>query len=365
MKINVLVTGIGGGGVGEQIMKCLRLSSLDIKIIGCDMNRSSRGLLEADKGYIVPSANDARYIDCILEICKKNDVKAVFHGSEPELLRLSENREEFEHRNIMLPLNPRHVIDICMDKNKTMNFLRENKIGNVQKYWEINSLGELDNVDIFPVVLKPSVGGGGSVNTFIAQDKDELHMFANYLLKLYPQFLAQEYVGDPFHEYTAGVFCSSKGRYVNSIAVKKSILSGISNKMKIFNRTGRKELSDILAISSGISQGEIGRFPEVTETSRLIAEKLGATAAINVQCRIHQGKMYVFEINPRISGTSSLRAIAGYNEPEMLIRERILGEELPVDFPYREGWIARGLCESFMSYSFMDSIEQIEGGIVL
>ena len=359
MKINVLVTGIGGGGVGEQIMKCLRLSSLDIKIIGCDMSRSSRGLFEADKGYIVPSASASNYIDCILEICEKNDVQAVFHGSEPELLQLSKHREIFESRNSVLPLNPKRVIDICMDKNKTMNFLRDNKIGNVQRYWEITSLGDLEKVDIFPVVLKPSVGGGGSVNTIIAQDKDELAMFSKYLLKLYSQFLAQEYVGDPFHEYTAGVFCSSKGGYINSIAVKKSILSGISNKMKTPNRTGRKELGDILAISSGISQGEIGRFPEVTKISRMIAETLGATAAINVQCRIHQGKMYVFEINPRISGTSSLRALAGYNEPEMIIRERVLGETIPVDFSYKEGWIARGLCESFMSNEFMDSLELI------
>ena len=47
------------------------------------------------------------------------------------------------------------------------------------------------------------------------------------IAKLYPQFLAQEYVGDPFHEYTAGVFCSAKGEQVNAIAVKKSILFGI------------------------------------------------------------------------------------------------------------------------------------------
>ena len=71
MKINVLVTGVGGGGVGEQIMKCLRLSALDINIIGCDMSKSSMGLKEADKGYIVPPASSVDYIDCVLGICKK------------------------------------------------------------------------------------------------------------------------------------------------------------------------------------------------------------------------------------------------------------------------------------------------------
>lgn len=361
MKINVLVTGVGGGGVGEQIMKCLRLSALDINIIGCDMSTSSKGLAEADKAYLVSPASAASYIDEILHICRVNDVKIIFHGSEPELVKFSDNREIFEDNNIIIPLNPKNVIDICMDKNLTMDFLRTNKIGNVQKYWEISSIDDIDKVDIYPVVLKPSIGGGGSANTFIAQDKEELYLFSKYLLKIYKQFLIQEYVGDPFNEYTAGVFCSEKGKYINSIAVKKSILSGLSNKTKIPNRTGRKDLGEVLAISSGVSQGEIGRYPEVTELSRQIAEKLGVTASINIQCRIYQGKMYVFEINPRISGTSSLRAIVGYNEPEMLIRERVLGEELKVGFTYREGLITRGLSESFISKDFMGSVKTISG----
>lgn len=357
MKINVLVTGVGGGGVGEQIMKCLRLSTLDINIIGCDMSKSSMGLKEADKGYIVPPASSVDYIDCVLGICKKNDIKMIFHGSEPELLKFSKNRSVFENENIIIPLNSEKVIDICMDKNATMDFLRDNKLGNFQRYWEISSINDIDKVNIYPVVLKPSVGGGGSANTFISQDKEELYLFSRYLLGIYDKFLVQEYVGNPHSEYTVGVYCSRQGKYINSIAVKKSILSGLSNKVKIKNRTGREELGELLAISSGVSQGEIGRFPEVTVVSSKIATQLGSTAALNIQCRIHQGKVYVFEINPRISGTSSLRAIAGYNEPDMLIRERLLGEELKVDFPYREGMITRGLCEKFISNDFMESLE--------
>ena len=114
-----------------------------------------------------------------------------------------------------------------------------------------------------------------------------------------------------------------------------------------------------MAISSGVSQGEIGRFPEVTEPSREIAQRMGCTAAINIQCRIHQGKMYVFEINPRISGTSSLRAMAGYNEPDILIREKIMGERFEPDFAYRTGYIARGLSEKYISQEFQDAIEPI------
>lgn len=351
-SINVMVTGVGGGGVGEQILKCLKLSRLDYHIVGCDMNRTSKGLREVDKAYIVPRATDDNYIECVLRLCKENDIKVLFYGSEPELKVFSKHRDEFESAGVYIPLNSEELIDTCMDKKRTMDFLQKRGFS-VQKYWEIDSEEGLKNIDIFPIVLKPSVGGGGSVNTFIAQNVYELETFGKYLLGMYDKFLAQEYVGDAEHEYTVGVICNEKGKYLNSIAVKKSILSGLSNKIRIPNKTGRKELGDVLAISSGISQGEIGRFPEVTEPSRVIAETLGTTASINIQCRIHNGRMYVFEINPRISGTASLRAMVGYNEPEMLIREKILGEELEENFEYESGIIVRGLCEVYISEDFM------------
>lgn len=158
-------------------------------------------------------------------------------------------------------------------------------------------------------------------------------------------------------EYTVGVLHASSGEYINSIAVKKNILSGLSNKTRVANRTGRKDLGDILAISSGVSQGEIGRFEEVTKPCREIARKLAFTAALNIQCRVHNGQMYVFEINPRISGTSSLRAMVGYNEPDILIREKILGEVIEPDFIYKSGYIARGLSECYISRDFMDTLE--------
>jgi len=56
--------------------------------------------------------------------------------------------------------------------------------------------------------------------------------------------------------------------------------------------------------------------------------------------------LYVFEINPRFSGTTSLRAIAGFNEPDVLIRKYLLKEKVD-KINYEEGHILRGLDEKF------------------
>jgi carbamoyl-phosphate synthase large subunit len=345
--MKVLITGIGGGGHGEQILKALLMSNLDLEVYGADMNPLCRGFVFVKKSFVVPPATAKGYLDEILKICKDHQIKALFHGSEPELKVFNENREAIERAGIFLPINSKRVIDICMDKFKTNEFLRKNGF-DFPKSFEIKSIDDANKIDCFPIVLKPSVGGGGSANTMIAQSKEELFSFCSYLLKIYPSFIAQEYIGTPDEEYTACVLSSMEGDYINSIAVKRMILSSLGNRMKVKNTTGKRELGDILAISSGISQGEIGRYPIVTDQCKKIAEALGSKGPINIQLRLVKNKVYVFEINPRYSGTTSLRAMVGFNEPELMIRKDLLGEEIKSDFDYKSGVILRGLDEHFI-----------------
>lgn len=355
-KLNVMVTGVGGGGVGEQILKCLRLADAEYYVIGGDMSRSSKGLANVDVAYILPPANDKAYIDTLIKVCKKHDVKALFYGSEAELKVMSLNRQVFIDNGIFVPLNPMEVIELCMDKNKTMSWL-SNKGFKMPNSYKVNKIEDLYAINCIPAVLKPSVYGGGSNNTFIAQSKEELVFWGTYLLKSFDEFIIQEYVGTPETEYTVGVMHDMQGNYINAIAVKKHILSGLSNRTKVINRTGIDTFGSTLAISSGISQGEIGRFPEVTKKCSDIVKKMGCTGPVNIQCRIHNNDIYVFEINPRISGTASLRALVGYNEPDVMIRKHIFGEYIEQDFEYKSGVIARGLEESFISDEFMNSVK--------
>jgi carbamoyl-phosphate synthase large subunit len=56
----------------------------------------------------------------------------------------------------------------------------------------------------------------------------------------------------------------------------------------------------------------------------------------------------VFEINPRFSGTTSIRAMVGYNEPDVLIRRHLLGEDVETRFPYGRGLVLRSLTETLI-----------------
>lgn len=343
-KISVLVTGASGGGVGEQIIKALKLSSLNLEIITTNVNKNSKGLLDGDIGYIVPYASDDKYIPIILELCSKHNIKVLFPGSEAELTVIGKNREIFRQKGILVPINDEEVIDICTDKTKTMKFLEENGF-DFPKNITIKCEDDVKKIDFLPVVIKPSIGGGGSKDIMIAQTKEEVDLFCKYLLNIYSEFIVQEYVGTPDSEYTVGVLNTMDGEFINSIAVHKSIETALNNRIKIKNRTGIESLGKNLVVSSGISEGYVDKFPQVTTVCEDIVKKLGAKAAINVQCRLYENKVYVFEINPRFSGTTSIRALMGYNEPEVLIRKHILGENIIPNFQYETGYVSRGLNE--------------------
>lgn len=346
-KISVLVTAIGGGGHGEQIVKALRLAGVGkYHIVGADARATCPQFAMVDEHVTLPWANNKQYMDALLEVCKRYHIKALFHGCEPELKIFSAERSRINALDIFLPINPAPLIDLCMNKVNTNKKL--NELGFFSpRYLKISSREILGNVDFFPVVVKPSVGGGGSANVFIAQNEKELIGLADYLNleNIAKEFMVQEYIGTPDEEYTVGILHDMDGNYINAIAVKKILSGQLHVRMSVENRTTRSELGPALVISSGVSHGYVGRFPWVTEQCKDIAKAIGAKGPINIQCRFVNGKVYVFEINPRFSGTTSIRAIVGYNEPDVLIRKHLFGEEIQTDFDYEEALILRSLIE--------------------
>jgi carbamoyl-phosphate synthase large subunit len=347
-KIRILVTAIGGGGHGDQILKALRIANdTRFEIFGADSNQHcpQAGLVE--QFTVMPKATDPSYLDKFLAYCREMRIQALFHGCEPELKVFAANRQRIEAQGIFLPINPTGLIELCMDKSATNARLEE--LGfKPPRFVHVSERAALGAIDWFPVVVKPAVGGGGSANVMIAQDAAELRALGDYfdLGGRAKNFMVQEYVGTPDHEYTVGVLSSMDGEYINAIAVRRHLSGGLNVRAVVPNRTSNKALGQALVVSSGVSHGDIGRFESVTSQCRKIAAGLGARGPLNIQCRLVDQVVKVFEINPRFSGTTSLRAMVGFNEPDVLLKQRFFGEKLQVDFPYREATILRSLVET-------------------
>lgn len=342
-KLNILVTGSGGGGHGQQIIKALRLSKLNFNLITTDVTEISIGKMVGDKFYVLPLACDPMYIQKLLEICKSEKIDVLFHGSEPELKKISKFRDSFKNLGIYIPINSERVIDVCMDKSKTVSFLKENNL-NYPISFEVSKSFDLSSIVDYPVVLKPSIGGGGSQFTFIAQNQKELKIYNDILLENFQTYLIQEYIGHYENEYTIGVLHDHKGKYINSISTRRIINSGLGTRIKVKNKTEKTELGEYLIISSGISQGYVSQEKLVCDQAITIADKIGSRGPLNLQCRLVDGKLYVFEINPRFSGTSYVRALMGLNEPEIMISKFFALENDEMK-PVKEGFVMRRLEE--------------------
>ena len=100
-------------------------------------------------------------------------------------------------------------------------------------------------------------------------------------------------------------------------------------------------------ISSGYSQGYIGDFTEICLQAERIALLIESAGPINIQGRLKNGVLLPFEINPRFSASTYLRAMAGFNEVDVLIKY-ILGIEAPARVNLQHGLYLRSLSEIFV-----------------
>lgn len=342
-KLNILITGAGGGGIGEQVIKALRIGRNDYFIVATDIRKDSVATCLGDVFCTLPPSGSSEYISELIKYCEEYSCQVVIPGSEPELIKIASNIDLFHRAGIFVPINTINLIRLCSDKMIFNEFLRKNNFAFCDTIRIASNLIP-SNLENFPYVLKPS-SGSGSKDVFIVQSYSELKNILEYLGSE-NNYLLQEYVGSATEEYTVGILCTPNRGYINHIILKRDLSLGLSIKQSVINKSGQSIFGDKLVISTGISQGEFVTNSLIDEAVMKIIKLLSPISTINLQCRIHDNKVYIFEINPRFSGTTNLRAIVGFNEPEYIINERLLihNEELN-DAKWKNKKVLRGIKE--------------------
>tara|TARA_B100000029_G_C17523272_1_gene940735 strand:- start:499 stop:1566 length:1068 start_codon:yes stop_codon:yes gene_type:complete len=350
-EICVLVTGVGGGSLGRELIKTLQHAKTKYRIIATDMARLRTGLFETSSSYITPKAESENYIPTILKICKKEDVKIIIPGSEAEIKEIVENKQKFEDEKIQVLANSLDIIQKCSDKFEMVELLE--KEGFVcPKTLLCENMLELKKIKKFPVIVKPRKGSG-SQNVFIAHDLEEAEFFFKYLKKYSIEPLIQEYVGSHTEEYTVGVLYADNGKLKTSIAMRRMLEGSLSVRQMTKDPKNKKKF----LVSTGISQGFFDDFKQVRKIGEDIAKALDVNGPINIQCRKTESEIIPFEINPRFSGTIVGRMLAGYNEPDIFCRYKLFNE-IPKNEPYEIGYVLRDLKERFYPINEINKIPE-------
>lgn len=158
--MNYLMLSVGRRG---ELLKDFKLSiEKNSKIIATDNSPYAPALYFADKHYIVPRIDDPNYISIILDICKKENIKAVTTFIDPEIEVLAKNRNRFKEHGVEVLAPYEETASICFDKYKMYEHLMKCGIPTVPTWCTIEDFenawrdGKVD----FPVFVKPRTGSG-------------------------------------------------------------------------------------------------------------------------------------------------------------------------------------------------------------
>jgi carbamoyl-phosphate synthase large subunit len=352
-RLCVLVTGVGGRSVGHQILSALKILGDKYRFVVTDSDHFSAGLYQVPNRYVVPHASTTKYIDAIRSILLRESVDVVIPGTEVELYTLAKNREILADLRCTLIANPTNIIDLCKNKAVLYDWLNTNGVA-VPKTVSAKDYQELVAKVGWPIVGKPTESTGASRNVAILCNKIEVE---NYIVEAEMnkiELIFQEYIGSPDGEYTVGVMISKHGEAIDSIVVHRKLIGlsmGIQRTIKGHH----------FALSTGYSQGFVIRHEEIQAFCENLACKIGIIGPANIQLRLHQGKMIIFEVHPRFSGTTSIRALVGFNEPDVLIRHFHSGEEFGrLNYQHNVAAI-RSFHNTIVPLSVMDAIPCLDG----
>jgi len=331
--LRVMIAGVGGASLGTEIGKCLALAGR-YKTFGCDISPTAYGLYD-DNFEATYLADRDNYVASVIDACKLSGATWLIAGGEQPMMLLSAASNELSKNGITLVANAPDVVQLFSDKAMTFQKLAATGI-EIPRTAVVKEIADVEAVGL-PCIVKPATGSGGSASVFFAATVDEAMVYAEFIRRSGHLPLAQEYVGTEKGEFTIGVLSLTNGEVAGSVALKRTLDAKLSVSYK--GRGG--------VISSGYSQGHIGDYPALRKQAEHIAQVVGSRGPINIQGRVRDEALIPFEINPRFSASTYLRALAGFNEIDILLQFLAYGE-MPRPVNIRPGWYLRSLTETYV-----------------
>ena len=243
---------------GTIMPELIRYLKKSFYVIGIDNNEIGLAKKYCDEFYKSPNGNDIRFIKFLESVGAKVDMIFLFVDEELEIV--SKNFNRLNKIQNKLILSERKTIDICNDKFKFNSFFGKFININLPKFKK-NSKS----------IIKPKIGRG-SKNIFITENNNIINNFQKN-----NNFIVQEFVDGM--EYTVDCLFDKYGKLVFSLSRERLVAQNVS------------------IIGKTIKDKKIDSFIE------LIGSKLNFYGPVNVQIIIKKNKIYLIEINPRLSGS--------------------------------------------------------------
>ncbi len=315
-----------GSGIGQAIINSLRMSSMQIRTVGLGNSPFEYGALDCDLHDNVPSVYDPKYTDVLLEKCHKHSVDLIIPGLDDDVLILSENANKFHKSGIKLLASGKELVSLCRNKELICNDLNSISSNFVKCYNTNNIANEIENGNVtFPFIAKPR-DGSGSTGTILIKNKEDLrltpgeYVFQELLIPKEDDFYYEDYINGlsnndlpQLSELSIQYVTGYNGKFIGRIATVNKLKNGVP--IEIFPISSNKIWEAVDKV-----------LPRLLE--------LGLRGPLNIQGRLTDKGLRFFEVNPRFTGISALRASMGFNEVEECVKNWL---EIPSAKPPFDG----------------------------
>lgn len=316
------MTGAGAPG-GPGIIKALKKNK-EISLHTADMNPYASGRFLSDYFHQIPPADNPNFLNHLVDICVKNNIKIIFPLVTKELLKLSKHKQTFAKKGIEVIVSDHDSLRISNDKGRLYSHLYSNKI-NLPRFKVVGNFDDLISgiYDLgypnHPVVIKPCIGNGSRGIRVIDDKKNRFDMLFNekpssiycrlsdikdtLANREIPEMLISEFL--PGEELTIDTIIQDKEPQLCLIRARNRMTEGIS------------------------TSGTFIENKEVEEYIFQICKSLpGLSGPVGFQLKkSNKGSYLLLESNPRIQGTSIASLGLGINFPQLCI-DSMIGKKI-------------------------------------
>ena len=279
----ILVTGIGGN-VGQGVLRNIRSTKPEIKIVGTDISSFTPGNHLCDITYLLPYAYTENYIAEIKKIIIAERVDLIIPTTDYEVYYLSLNKTEIGTK---VAASESSIALKYLDKYLTYLHHLENDIPFAKSWLPSTYDGSCNSV-----ILKPREGRGSrgvQINPPSIKDFNDTYMV------------------QPLHigvEITTAFYVKRDGTLHGLFTMERELNNGATSKSKT---TKKYDIELEKIISKMIECG-------------------GLYGSINLQSIVDENNCVIpFEVNCRISGTNSIRHNLGFQDVKYTIEEYVFG----------------------------------------
>jgi carbamoyl-phosphate synthase large subunit len=318
---NILVSG-ASGIIGYGILRSLKRSGLDLRLIGTTIYTDSVAQGFCDVFEQAPPTIDPGYVDWLIKIIERHHIDLIIPGIDADMYKWADHVSEIEKIGTKVLINNTELISLCGDKWIFYQALMKNSNSYAIKSSLNSEFNFLVNEFGLPFILKARHGSGSKGIVEV----DSLEKFQKHQCDIGSILMAQPIVGNDEEEYTTSAFCDGEGSFWAFMTLKRKL-----------SKDGFTDKAEVVYLN------------EIKDALSALCKIFKPIGPTNFQFRMHNGALKLLEINPRISSSTSIRTAFGYNECQMAVEYFL--ENKSIDQPYIKNGRAVRYVEDLIIYA--------------